>query len=116
MLDPSHASLNGESSMEPGTSQSDGLPSALYVFIDREDNTVLAALQEGRANPEPLPMLIVDEELLPRYVQLARAYGCREGRSYRLFRFESCVEVDMNAIAPVRRSSARREMPGGLLQ
>lgn len=95
--------------------ESEVLPSALYVFIDREDNTVLAALQESGADPEPFPMLTIDEELLPRYVQLARAYGRREGRSYRLFRFDSCVEVDMSAIAPVRQSSAQRERAGGLL-
>lgn len=102
--------------METGANQSDVVPSALYVFIDREDNTVLAALQESSAEPEPFPMLTIDEELLPRYVQLARAYGCREGRSYRLFRFDSCVEVDMNAIAPPRRRPALRVLPGGLPQ
>lgn len=100
--------------MEIGTNQSDVLPSALYVFIDRDDDTVLAALQESSADPEPFPMLTIDEALLPRYVQLARAYGLREGRSYRLFRFDSCVEVDMNAIAPARQRPALRAVPGGL--
>ncbi len=102
--------------METGANRSAVLPSALYVFIDREDNTVLAALQESSADPEPFPMLTIDEELLPRYVQLARAYGRREGRSYRLFRFESCVEVDMSAIAPARQRPALRAVPGGLPQ
>lgn len=99
--------------MEAGANQPAMFP-ALYVFIDREDNSVLAALQESSADPEPFPMLTVHEELLPRYVQVARAYGSREGRSYRLFRFDSCVEVDMDAIAPVRRRPPLWVVPGGL--
>lgn len=102
--------------METRADQSDALPSALYVFVDREDNTVLAALQESSEDPEPFPMLTIDEALLPRYVRLARAYGAREGRSYRLFRFESCVEIDMGAIAPPRQRPALRVVPGGLPQ
>lgn len=102
--------------MKTGANQSDALPSALYVFIDRDDDSVLAALQESSAAPEPFPMLTIDEALLPRYVQLARAYGSREGRSYRLFRFDSCVEVDMSAIAPARQRPALRVVAGGLPQ
>lgn len=100
--------------MDTGANHCDALPSALYVFVDEQDNTVLAALQEEREGSEPFSMLAVDEELLPRYVRLARAYGRREGRSYRLFRFGSCVEVDMSAIAPVRHRPALRLVPGGL--
>ncbi|HKB53005.1 MAG TPA: hypothetical protein VKD22_03335 [Ramlibacter sp.] len=100
--------------METGADHFDALPSVLYVFVDEEDNTVLAALQEERGVSPPFPMLAVDEELLPRYVQLARAYGRREGRTYRLFRFGSCVEVDMTALAPVRQRPALRLVPGGL--
>jgi hypothetical protein len=84
----------------------DALPPALYVFVDEDDNTVLAALQEDGGAAQPFPMITVDEELLPRYVQLARAYGRREGRSYRLFRFCSCTEVDMSVIAPARQKAA----------
>lgn len=100
--------------MDTSADHYDGLPSALYVFVDEEDHTVLAALQEDGAGLEPFSMLAIDEELLPRYVQLARAYGGREGRNYRLFKFGSCVEVDMSAVAPVRQRPVLHLVPGDL--
>ena len=100
--------------MDTSADHCDVLPSALYVFVDEADHTVLAALQEDGAGLEPFSMLAIDEELLPRYVQLARAYGRREGRNYRLFKFGSCVEVDMSAVAPVHPRPALRVVLGGI--
>ncbi|HEY0884964.1 MAG TPA: hypothetical protein VGE20_06770 [Ramlibacter sp.] len=97
--------------MEPGVDP-DTLPSALYVFVDEDDHTVLAALQE-RAGGAPLSMLAVDEDLLPRYVHLAQAYGRREGHRYRLFKFSSCSEVDMASLAPARQRPALHLVPRG---
>lgn len=102
--------------MDTGADHFDALPSFLYVFVDDVDHTVLAALQEEGGGEPPFPMLAVDEDLLPRYVQLARAYGRREGRNYRLFRFGSCVEVDMAAIAPARTRPALRLVGGRCLE
>lgn len=95
--------------MDPGVDP-DALPSALYVFVDEDDHTVLAALQEG-AGGAPLSMLAVDEDLLPRYVHLAQAYGRREGHRYRLFKFSSCVEVDMDSLTPALRRPALHLVP-----
>lgn len=92
--------------MDPDAGQLHALPSTLFVFVDEDDHTVLAALQDERGGSAPFAMLAVDEELLPRYVQLARAYGRREGHRYRLFKFSSCVEVDMGSFPPVRKRPA----------
>jgi hypothetical protein len=100
--------------MEPGADDLDALPSSLYVFVDEDDNTVLAALQEEPGASAPFPMLAVDEQLLPRYVRLAQAYGQREGHRYRLFKFSSCVEVDMAAVPPVRQRPTLRLVAGGM--
>lgn len=97
--------------MDPGVDP-DALPSALYVFVDEDEHTVLAALQEG-AGGAPLSMLAVDEDLLPRYVRLAQAYGRREGHRYRLFKFSSCTEVDMDALAPARQPPPLHLVPSG---
>lgn len=98
--------------MDPGD-DTEALPSTLYVFVDEDDHTVLAALHEGGSGA-PLSMLTVDEDLLPRYVQLAQAYGRREGHTYRLFKFSSCVEVDMGSLAPARQRPALHLVLGGV--
>lgn len=97
--------------MHPGDDP-EALPSALYVFVDEDDHTVLAALQEAGCGA-PLSMLAVDEDLLPRYVHLAQAYGRREGHRYRLFKFSSCVEVDMGSLAPARQRPELHLVSGG---
>lgn len=102
--------------MDPGADHLDALPSSLYVFVDEDDNTVLAALQEERGAAAPFSMLAVDEQLLPRYVRLAQAYGRREGHRYRLFRFSACAEVDMDTIPPVRKRPTLRLVAGGMPQ